>query len=140
MNAIKLYRVARKLHENKLEFLARNITKLNNLLHNSHIPHTAIIGENTVFAYNGIGLVLHNNTIIGDNCVIGQGITIGGRGKHGGPPVIGNNVHIGPGARILGKFRVGDNSIVGANAVVISEVPENAIVAGVPAKIIKYNG
>lgn len=139
MNAIKLYRVARILYNKKLKILANMVTKINNLIHNSYIPHTASIGENTIFAYGGIGVVLHNNAVIGNNCVIGQGITIGGRGKHGGPPVIGNNVYISPGVRLLGNFNVGDNSIIGANSVVISEVPKNAIVVGSPARIIRYN-
>ncbi|SHK16551.1 serine O-acetyltransferase [Clostridium cavendishii DSM 21758] len=138
MDAMKLYRISNFLYKHKLRILAKLINKFNNLIHNSYIPCTASIGKGTVFAYGGIGVVIHANSIIGENCVIGQNITIGGRGKHGGPPKIGNNVYISPGVRILGGFNVGNNSIIGANAVVISEVEEDAIVAGVPATIIKY--
>jgi serine O-acetyltransferase len=95
------------------------------------------IGKNSKFAYLGIGCVLHKNTIIGDNCLIGQGITIGGRGKRSGLPIIGNNVYIGAGARILGPISIGNNVIIGPNSVVITDVPNNSIVGGIPAKIIK---
>ncbi|GAB6168176.1 hypothetical protein JCM1393_06360 [Clostridium carnis] len=87
MNAIKLYRVARKLHEYKLEPLAWDITKINNFWHNSYIPHTAKIGKDSYFGYGGIGVVIHKKAIIGENYVLGKGITIGGRRDYGVPPM-----------------------------------------------------
>ena len=142
MDAIKLYRIARRLYlfNNIIcRKCAGIISKINYYLHNSYIPHTAVIGKGTSFGYGGIGVVIHSKSIIGDNCVIGQNVTIGGREGHGGPPVIGNNVFISTGACLIGDFIVGDNSVIGANAVVINDVKPNSVVAGVPAKIIRLN-
>lgn len=79
---------------------------------------------------------------IGENCNIGQGVTIGiaGRGEKKGVPQIGNKVYIAPGAKIIGKIIIGNNVMIGANSVVTKDVPDNAVVAGVPAKIISYKG
>jgi serine O-acetyltransferase len=75
--------------------------------------------------------------VIGENCRIAHGVTIGGRSGHYEVPVIGNNVTVGVGAVVLGPIKVGDHAIIGANAVVIHDVPAHAVVAGVPARIIK---
>lgn len=89
------------------------------------------------FAYGGIATVIHARAIVGENTIIGQCVTIGGRSKHYEVPRIGNNVYIGAGAKILGPVTIGDNSIIGAGAVVLKDVPANSVVAGVPARIIK---
>ena len=73
---------------------------------------------------------------MGENCWINQQITIGYKGEHS--PVIGNNVRIHCGAKVLGNVTMQDNSVAGANAVVVKDVPKNAVVGGVPAKVIKY--
>ena len=86
--------------------------------------------------YGGIGVVLHKNTIIGDNVAIGQGITIG-RKLSDGVPTIGDNVYISAGSRVLGDIIIGNNVIIAANSVVIKDVPNNSIVAGAPAKVVK---
>lgn len=136
LDAYRLYSIARKQYLKRNFRIAKIITKINNLVHNSNIPHTAQIGENSSFGYGGIGVVLHKNCKIGKKCVIGQGCTIGGRAGHGGPPVIGDNVYIGPGARLLGDFKIGNNVVIGANAVVIKDVPDNSVVGGVPARVL----
>ena len=136
MNAMNLYELSNWLYRKKIGWMAKLVQKFNYFYHNSYIPFTAEIGKGTVFAYGGIGVVIHANAIIGNKCMIGQGITIGGRTGHGGPPVIGNNVYIAAGSRVLGGITIGDNVIIGANAVVIKDVPDNCVVAGVPAKII----
>ena len=84
-------------------------------------------------------MVIHARAVIGKNCVIGQCVTIGGRSKHYAVPIIGDNVYIGAGAKILGPVKIGANSVIGAGAVVLNDVPENSIVVGVPAKVIKTN-
>ena len=136
MNAMTLYRISNKLHKINLTWFAKIVQKVNNRRRNSYIPYSASIGEGTVFAYGGIGVVIHSNAVVGENCMIGQGITIGGRTGHGGAPVIGDNVYIAAGSRVLGGITIGNNVVIGANAVVIKDVPENCIVAGVPAKVI----
>lgn len=93
------------------------------------------IGRGLDLSHNGLGVVIHPKSVIGDNVKILQGVTIGGRI---GPqlPIIGNNVQIGAGAKILGGVRIGDNAKIGANAVVLIDIPDNCTAVGVPAKII----
>lgn len=86
-------------------------------------------------------IVINGNAKIGKNCTIYQGVTIGGmKGPKGGIPVIGDNVVIFAGAKVIGNVKVGNNVVIGAGAVVINDIPDNSIVAGVPAKIISENG
>lgn len=115
------------------------IWKLQYLLFNCSVPASCTIGGGTKFGYGGIGVVLHARSIIGRNCIIGANTTIGGKSGWYEVPVIGDNVKINAGARILGPVHIGNNVIIGANAVVVKDVPDNCIVAGVPAKIIKEN-
>lgn len=94
-----------------------------------------VFGEGVhIFAYGTI--IVNPNARIGKNCIIYPGVTIGGR-SYDGYPTIGDNVFIGLGAKVIGKVTVGDNVIIAPNAVVTHDVPDNAIVGGVPAKIIK---
>lgn len=121
-------------------FLKGNIEKadlfyrLNHILHSSSIPYQAIIGKNSVFAYGGIGCIIHNATKIGARCVIGSNVTIGG--AKNGIPCIGDDVYISTGAKILGGVEIGDGAIIGANAVVNRDVLPFTVVAGSPAKTI----
>lgn len=87
------------------------------------------------------GIVISSSAMIGSNCNISQGVTIGvsGEGDRRGVPVIGNNVYMGAGAKLIGGIKVGDNVIIGANAVVTRDVPDGAIVVGIPAKVIGEN-
>ena len=80
--------------------------------------------------------------VIGDNCSIIQGVTIGGknRGKHMGSPVIGDGVYIGSGAKVIGAVKVGNNVAIGSNCVVTKDIPDDAVVVGVPGKVISYEG
>lgn len=82
------------------------------------------------------GIIISGDAVFGDDCVIRNGVTVGLRhtGQRGAP-VIGNRVDVGAGAKILGSIHVGDDVAVGANAVVITDVPDNSIAVGVPAKI-----
>ena len=84
-------------------------------------------------------MILHARTKIGKNCIIGSCVTIGGKSGWYEVPVIGDNVEIHSGAKIIGPVRIGNNVIIGANAVVTKDIPDNCVVAGIPAKIIKEN-
>ena len=101
----------------------------------------ATIGKN-LFIDHGMGVVIGETTVIGDNCTLYQGVTLGGTGKDQGKrhPTLGNDVLVGAGAKVLGPFRVGDNARVAAGAVVLDAVPDNATAVGVPARIVRVGG
>lgn len=139
MNLIQLHKVSFYLQKRKIPALPKLIEILIFFLYNSRVPSSATIGKTSKFAYLGIGCVIHKDTIIGEDCLIGQGITIGGRGPRKGVPQIGNNVYLGPGCRILGPINIGNNVVVGPNAVVVSDIPDNSIAVGIPAKVVKTN-
>ncbi|MFM7068551.1 MAG: serine O-acetyltransferase [Actinomycetes bacterium] len=90
--------------------------------------------------FHGTGLVVHSGTRLGSNCTLRQGVTIGARGDGDGPdgqaPVLGDRVDVGVGALIIGPYVVGDDAVIGAGAVVVSDVPAGAVVAGNPARVI----
>ncbi len=139
MNLIRLHNLGSALHRRKIPLLPTAIRYLIFLLYNSDVPPSVRIGRGTVFGHTGIGVVLHPRTVIGENCIVGQGITVGGKSRAYEVPVIGNRVYIGAGARILGPIKIGNNVIIGPNAVVVKDVPDNCVVGGIPAKIIKEN-
>jgi len=105
-------------------------------MHNSFIPSSCNIGKDTVIAYGGIGVVIHSNALIGRHCMIGQGITIGGRNGETGVPIVQDNVYLGAGCRIIGDITIGHDSIIAPNAVVTKNVEPYSVMAGVPAKMI----
>lgn len=137
MNLIKLYRLGNFLHRKKIPFLPRLVRLFIFLIYNSDVSPKVTIGSGTRFGHSGIGVVIHERAIIGSDCIIGQGITIGGRSKIYEVPVIGDKVFIGPGARVLGPVKIGNEVIIAPNAVVMQDVPNNCIVGGIPAKILK---
>jgi len=101
------------------------------------ISYKMRIGRGLYIGHHG-GIVTNEKAVIGENCNLSHGVTIGvtRRGKKEGFPQIGNNVYIGPGAKIIGKIIIGDNVAIGANCVATKDVPENAVVVGVPGKVI----
>ena len=88
------------------------------------------------------GIIINPQCIIGKNCNISQGVTIGqsNRGDNKGCPRIGDNVFIAPGAKIFGGIKIGNNVAIGANSVVTKDIPDNAVVVGIPGKIISMKG
>ena len=139
INLSQIQKLSHYLYNLKIPIIPKFLELVIFLLYNSRIPSKVIIGKNSKFAYAGIGCVIHKDTLIGNNCTIGQGITIGGRGPRKGVPKIGNNVYLGPGCRILGPISIGDNVIIGPNAVVIDDIPSGSIAVGIPAKVVKTN-
>lgn len=101
----------------------------------------AQIGPGLYIGHHG-GIVTNEEMQIGKNCNLSHDVTIGvsRRGERAGVPVIGDNVYIGPGAKIFGKITIGNNAAIGANCVVTKDVPENGVVAGIPGKVISYEG
>lgn len=135
---MKCIRLMALLKRNNIPILPKAMQWFIRITCSADIPVNIYIGENTVLKHNGLGVVLHEKAIIGENVTIMQNVTIGGRNGRGAPR-IDNNVFIGSGACVLGDIIIGKNSMIGANAVVINDVPENAIVGGIPAKVLKYN-
>jgi serine O-acetyltransferase len=101
----------------------------------------ASIGEGFYIAHHGT-IVVNPQVVIGKNCNISQGVTIGkaNTGPKAGVPVLGDFVYIGPGAKIFGNIRIGNNVAIGANSVVTTDVPDNGVVVGVPARVVSYDG
>ncbi|MFH1338930.1 MAG: serine O-acetyltransferase EpsC, partial [Candidatus Omnitrophota bacterium] len=139
--AIFHHRFAHFFYKIKLELLARSISQFSRLVTGIEIHPGAKIGRG-LFIDHGMGVVVGETSVIGDNVTLYQGVTLGGTGKQKTKrhPTIGNNVVVGAGAKVLGNITIGDNSYIGANAVVIKDVPENSTVVGVPGRITKQDG
>ena len=138
--AILSYRVSHKLYLQKLYFLARRISQRRARKNGIEIHPGATIGKG-LFIDHGHGVIIGETAVVGDNVTIYQGVTLGGNGKEQGKrhPTIGNNVMISAGAKVLGSFEIGDNCKIGAGSVVLSPVPDNCTVVGVPGRIVKRN-
>ena len=112
------------------------LSKLCELFFGIFIGPKAKIGQRFVIEHFGC-IIIHGNTVIGDDCTIRQGVTIGNRHMNTPleAPVLGSRVHVGAGAKLLGNIQIGDDVDIGANAVVIKDVPTHHIAVGVPATI-----
>ena len=141
IQAVMWHRVSHFFYKHNQKFMARWISQCVRFWTGIEIHPGATIGKG-LFIDHGMGVVIGETAIIGDNCTIYQGVTLGGTGKEKGKrhPTLGNNVMIGSGAKVLGPFTVGDNSKIAAGAVVLSEVPPNSTCVGVPARIVKREG
>jgi len=126
------------LHKKKIPLLPTLINRIFiRIIASCQIGLGAVIGRNVIFGYGGLGVVIHHKAVIGDNVNIGTGVTIGGTTNKGGVPVIGKNTIISTGCKIIGPVVIGDNCVIGANSVVLSNIPNNCVVVGSPAKVIK---
>jgi serine O-acetyltransferase len=138
-HARQLHRLAHTLHRHGLRLPARLISHLGRSLTGIEIHPCAQIGEG-FFIDHGMGVVIGETTIIGDNCHLFQGVTLGGtstkRAKR--HPTLGNGVVVGAGAKIIGAVKIGDDAKIGAGSVVVTNVPPNATVVGVPGHIVAY--
>lgn len=141
LHAVLWYRWSHFFYKCHLKFIARIFSQLGRFFTGIEIHPGAKIGKG-LFIDHGSGVVIGETTVIGDDCTIYQGATLGGTGKEKGKrhPTLGNNVLVGSGAKILGPFKVGDNSRIAANAVVLDEVPPDSTAVGVPARIVRKKG
>jgi serine O-acetyltransferase len=141
LHALWFYRINHWLWKRHFYLLGRWLSQLARFLTGIEIHPGAQIGRR-LFIDHGMGVVIGETTIIGDDVTLYQGVTLGGTGKEHGKrhPTIGDNVVIGGGAKILGNITVGNNCRVGAGSVVLRDVPEDSTVVGVPGHIIFRNG
>lgn len=132
------HRIAHKLYKNHHYLLARWYSQRTARKTGIEIHPGATIGKG-LFIDHGHGVVIGETAIVGNNVTLYQGVTLGGTGKEQGKrhPTIGDNVMISAGAKVLGSFTVGANSKIGAGSVVLSEVPPNSTVVGVPGRVVK---
>jgi len=140
-HAMVAYRITHRLFKMHIPFVPRLFSQIARHFTGIEIHPGATIGRG-LFIDHGMGVVIGETSILGDNITLYQGVTLGGTGKEKGKrhPTLGNNVVVGTGAKILGNITIGDNSYIGANAVVIKDVPPNSTVVGVPGRITKQDG
>jgi len=141
LHALMFYRIANFFYKIHFFFFARYISQLGRWFTGIEIHPGAKIGKR-FFVDHGMGVVIGETAIVGDDVLLYQGVTLGGTGLEKGKrhPTIGNNVVIGAGAKVLGNITIGDNSYIGSNAVVVKDVPPNSTVVGVPGRITKQDG
>ena len=132
------YRIAHKLYTKGFKVLGRMIMGINQIFTGIDIHPGAKIGRR-VFIDHGIGVVIGETTVIEDDVLIYQQVTLGGVSLHKGKrhPTIKRGVVIGAGAKVLGNITVGENSKIGANSVVVKDVPPNSTAVGIPAKVVQ---
>jgi len=141
LHAIIYYRLAHALYSAKVPMLPRILSQFGRFATGIEIHPGATIGKG-LFIDHGMGVVIGETSVIGDNVTLFQGVTLGGTGKEKGKrhPTLGNNVVVGAGAKVLGNIKIGDGVMVGANAVVIKDVPADSTVVGVPGRVVKKEG
>jgi len=137
-HAIFFHRINHILWKAKVPFFPRFFSQVVKIITGIEIHPGATIGKG-FFIDHGMGVVIGETTEIGENCLLYQGVTLGGTGKEEGKrhPTLGNNVVVGAGTKILGNITIGDDVKIGANSVVLNPVPDNSIVVGVPGRVIK---
>ncbi|MEW5866073.1 MAG: serine O-acetyltransferase [Bacillota bacterium] len=141
LHAVIGYRIAHFFYEKGMFVVARLISHVVRFLTGIEIHPGARIGRR-LFIDHGMGVVIGETAVIGDDVTLYQGVTLGGTGKEKGKrhPTIGNRVVIAAGAKVLGSFEVGDEAKIGAGAVVLKPVPTGATVVGVPGKVVAQFG
>jgi len=140
-HAILLHRFAHRLYRAHVPLLPRVISQFSRLMTGIEIHPGAQIGQR-FFIDHGMGVVIGETTIIGDDCLLYQGVTLGGTGKEKGKrhPTLGNHVVIGTGAKVLGNITLGDHVRVGAGSVVLRPVPDHSTVVGIPGRVVRQRG
>ncbi|MEN9878299.1 MAG: Serine acetyltransferase [Cyanobacteriota bacterium] len=141
LHALCLHRISHKLWHLGLPLLPRLLSQLGRLLTGVEIHPGARIGSG-VFIDHGMGVVIGETAVIGNRCLLFQGVTLGGTGKQTGKrhPSLGENVIVGAGAKVLGAISVGANTRIGAGSVLLRDVEPDCTVVGVPGRVIHQSG
>ncbi len=137
LHALIAYRFAHRLYKWNIPLIPRMISYLTRIITGIEIHPAAKIGRR-FFIDHGDGVVIGETTVIGNDVLIYQQVTLGGTGKESGKrhPTLGNKVIVGAGAKVLGNITIGDNVRIGAGSVVIEDVPPHSTVVGVPGRIV----
>ena len=124
-----------------LRSIARILSQITRFFTGVEIHPAAQLGRR-LFIDHAMGVVIGETTIVGDDCTLYQGVTLGGTGNENGKrhPTLGNNVTVGSGAKVLGNITIGDNVRIGGNSVVVKDVPSDSTVVGVPGRVVRRNG
>jgi len=140
-HALVFHRIAHSLYSQKVPFLPRLISHISRFLTGIEIHPGAVIGH-SVFIDHGMGVVIGETAIIGNYCLIYQGVTLGGTGKETGKrhPTLGENVVVGGGAKVLGNINIGNNVRIGASSVILRDVPSSCTVVGIPGRVVYRSG
>ena len=138
VHAILSYRIAHLLYIHGYKFIAKLISQISRFFTGIEIHPACFIGKGLLIDH-GSGVVIGETAIIGDDCTLFQGVTLGGKGNEHGKrhPTLYNGVFVGAGAKILGNIEIGNNVKIGANAVVLFDIPDGATAVGVPARVVK---
>jgi serine O-acetyltransferase len=138
LHAILLHRVAHKLYRWGVPFFPRCISQVSRFLTGIEIHPGARIGRR-FFIDHGMGVVIGETAEVGDDCLLYQGVTLGGTGNEKGKrhPTLGNHVVVGTGAKVLGSIRIGDHVKIGAGSVVVHPVPDHCTVVGIPGRVVR---
>lgn len=140
-HAVLIHRLAHKLYRAKLRLLARMLSQIARAFTGIEIHPGATIGRR-FFIDHGMGVVIGETAVIGDDVILYQGVTLGGTGKERGKrhPTLGNHVVVGTGAKVLGNIVLGNNVKIGAGSVVVHPVPDDSTVVGIPGRIVRTRG
>jgi serine O-acetyltransferase len=141
LHALILYRLSNALWRRRFYLLGRVASHLGRFLTGIEIHPGATIGKR-LFIDHGMGVVIGETAVIGDDVTLYQGATLGGTGKQRGKrhPTLGNDIVVGAGAKILGAVTIGDGARIGGGAVVLKDVPPYTTAVGVPARAVSYAG
>lgn len=136
----RVYRLYKIMHKSRNSIYKKILHYYLRSVYACDIMPESEIGVGAHFAHRGLGVVINQGCIIGNNVKIGAHVVVGGRNGNPVVPKIGNNVEIGTGAILLGDIVVGDNVVIGAGTVLLTSIPDNAVVVGNPGRVIKYIG
>jgi len=141
LQAIALHRFSNQLYRLKVPILPRLVSHLSRFFTGIEIHPGAHLGKG-IFIDHGMGVVIGETAILGDYCLIYQGVTLGGTGKESGKrhPTLGDSVVVGAGAKVLGNLQIGSNVRIGAGSVVLRDAPSDCTVVGVPGRIVYRSG